>query len=382
MSTQQLAQARRKAMRNTSIVGAITNTVLTIIKIIFGFIGNSTALIADGLHSLADLSTDLMVLFAAKYSTQPADQEHPYGHARIETIFTVALGAVLIITAGGIAVDAAQRILNPESLLKPTPIVLFIAFLSIIGNEALYQYTMRAARRVKSNLLAANAWHHRTDAISSIVVLVGVTGSLLDFAYLDAFAAVGVALMIAKVGWDQAWGAIRELIDTGLEPETINHIKQAIAEVKGVKSMHMLRTRRMAGNSHIDVHIQVDSRLSVSEGHHISDYVRYRLYELNPNIADVMIHIDPEDDELAELNKPLPLRQDLLPLLQEHWKLIIPNSPLDQLTLHYLSGRIHIDLFLPVAKQTTQANSSTLIDELKGSISSLDYIGEIRIFYC
>lgn len=381
MNAQQLAQARQKAMRNTSIVGAITNTALTLLKIIFGFIGNSTALIADGLHSLADLSTDLMVLLAAKYSTQPADKEHPYGHARIETIFTVALGLVLIVTAGGIAIDASQRILNPEKLLQPAPIVLLIAFLSIIGNEALYQYTMRAARKVKSNLLVANAWHHRTDAISSIVVLIGVAGSLLNFAYLDAFAALGVALMIAKVGWDQVWSASRELIDTSLEPETVEAIKQAISEVKGVKSLHLLRTRKMAGESLIDVHIQVASHISVSEGHYISDYVRYRLYELDTNISDVLIHIDPEDDEKTDMNHGLPLRQDLIPLLQSHWHTLVSDHAIEHATLHYLSGKVHIDLYLPLAEQTTTEANRQLIMELKQVTSTISCIGHIRVFY-
>ena len=216
MSGQQSAQARNKAMRTTSIVGAIVNLILTIAKVVFGIIGQSHALIADGVHSLADLSTDLMVWFAAKYSNQPADKEHPYGHARIETAFTVGLGVVLIITAIGIVVDSAQRLLNPETLLQPTPIVLLIAAISIFANEGLYQYTIRVARQCNSGLLKANAWHHRSDALSSIVVLVGVAGSLLGFPYLDAFAALGVALMIGKIGLDQAWTSIRELVDTDI----------------------------------------------------------------------------------------------------------------------------------------------------------------------
>ncbi|HAB92802.1 MAG TPA: cation-efflux pump, partial [Pseudomonas sp.] len=159
MDAEQRAQARDQAMRNTSVVGAVVNLVLTVVKVIFGIIGQSHALIADGVHSLADLSTDLMVWFAAKYSNQPADKEHPYGHARIETAFTVALGVVLIITAIGIVFDSAQRLLNPETLLQPTPIVLLIAAISILANEGLYQYTIRAAKQFNSGLLKANAWH-------------------------------------------------------------------------------------------------------------------------------------------------------------------------------------------------------------------------------
>src|SRR5690554_2826329 len=235
MDTQQRAQARDKAMRKTGVVGAVVNLALTVLKIIFGVIGQSHALIADGIHSLADLSTDVMVWFAAKYSNQPADKEHPYGHARIETAFTVGLGVVLIITAIGIVFDSAQRLINPELLLQPTPIVLLIAAVSILANEALYQYTIRVARSVKSGLLTANAWHHRSDAISSIVVLIGVAGSLMGVVYLDLFAALAVALMIGKVGWDQAWSSIRELIDTGMEPKAAAAVRRIIENIEGVQ---------------------------------------------------------------------------------------------------------------------------------------------------
>ena len=227
--SKQLIQERQAAMRKTSLIGALVNSALIVGKVTFGIIGNSQALIADGLHSLADLSTDLMVWFAAKYSNQPADQAHPYGHQRIETAFTVFLGLVLMVTAGAIFWDAGQRLLSPDSLLIPTSIVLWIAALSIVANEWLYRYTMREAKRTKSSLLAANAWHHRTDAISSVVVFIGVGGSLLGFPYLDAVAALGVAVMIIKVGWDQTWNAIRELIDTGLEPTKLKLIKHIIS---------------------------------------------------------------------------------------------------------------------------------------------------------
>ena len=263
MDAQQQAKERDQAMRKTSVVGAIVNLVLTVVKIVFGIIGQSTALVADGVHSLADLSTDLMVWFAAKYSNQPADKEHPYGHARIETAFTVGLGVVLIITAIGIVVDSGQRLLNPDTLLQPTPIVLLIAAISIVANEGLYQYTMRIARDFNSNLLKANAWHHRSDAISSIVVLIGVAGSLMGVPYLDAFAALGVAYMIGKIGWDQAWSSIRELIDTGMEPKTAAAVARIIENIEGVQSMHMLRSRRMGDSYLVDVHIEVDERLSV-----------------------------------------------------------------------------------------------------------------------
>ena len=379
MSGQQSAQARNKAMRTTSIVGAIVNLILTIAKVVFGIFGQSHALIADGVHSLADLSTDLMVWFAAKYSNQPADKEHPYGHARIETAFTVGLGVVLIITAIGIVVDSAQRLLNPETLLQPTPIVLLIAAISIFANEGLYQYTIRVARQCNSGLLKANAWHHRSDALSSIVVLVGVAGSLLGFPYLDAFAALGVALMIGKIGLDQAWTSIRELVDTGMEPKTASALKRIIETIEGVQGVHMLRSRRMGGAYLIDVHIVVDERLSVSEGHKISEYVRLKLIDSHQDISNALVHIDAEDDSIAILCTGLPLRREVLADLRKVWAEDIADDELGRATLHYLNGQVHVDLVRSM--QAADADAEQFNQRLQEQAKVLDYIGDVQVLY-
>ncbi len=371
----QRAQARQQAMRRTSIAGALVNLVLTIGKVFFGIIGNSQALIADGIHSLADLSTDLVVWFAAKYSNEPADEQHPYGHARIETMFTVLLGAILIITAGGIVWDAAERLISKEGLLTPTPIVLLIAFMSIVANEGLYQYTMVAARKHRSPLLKANAGHHRSDAISSVVVLLGVAGSLIGIQYLDAFAAIVVALMIARIGWDQAWNAIRELIDTGLDAKQVEALKKLIAQIDGVHGVHMLRTRRMGGNSIVDVHIQVDDFLSVSEGHRISEHVRLMLLESNKDIVDVAIHIDPEDDEISDPNCRLPLRAEVLKDLREVWVDELEYLNMEKVILHYLGGRIQVELFC------NHPLPDALAERMQEKTGPLGYINSVKL-YC
>ena len=379
MDAEQRAQARDQAMRNTSVVGAVVNLVLTVVKVIFGIIGQSHALIADGVHSLADLSTDLMVWFAAKYSNQPADKEHPYGHARIETAFTVGLGVVLIVTAAGIVFDSAQRLLNPETLLQPTPIVLLIAVISILANEGLYQYTIGAAKQFNSGLLKANAWHHRSDAMSSIVVLVGVAGSLMGLPYLDAFAAVGVALMIGHIGWTQAWSSLRELVDTGMEPKTAAALKRIIGNVEGVRGVHMLRSRRMGGMYLIDVHIVVDERLSVSEGHKISEYVRLKLIDSHEDISNALVHIDPEDDSLAVLCADLPLRREVLADLRRVWAEELDASELDRAVLHYLNGQVHVDLVRSM--QAADAQAQQFNQHLQEKVKALNYIGEVRVLY-
>ncbi len=210
---------RYQESRTVTVVGAAINAVLAVLKVAVGFFGHSHALITDGIHSFSDLASDAVVLYAAKHGSQDADAEHPYGHARIETAFTVALGVLLLLVSLGISLDAGRRLLDPELLLRPEPIALLVAIVSLLSKEALYRYTARAAKRLHSPLLHANAWHHRTDALSSVVVLVGVAGAMFGVNDLDALASVGVALMIAKIGWDLGWDAIRELVDTGLAPE-------------------------------------------------------------------------------------------------------------------------------------------------------------------
>lgn len=378
MDRKQAAQVRDKVMRTTSMVGAIVNLGLTIIKVVFGIIGQSHALIADGVHSLADLITDLMVWFAAKYSNRPADKEHPYGHARIETAFTVGFGVVLIATAVGIVLDSAQRLLNPETLMHPTPIVLLIAALSILANEGLFHYTIRAARKFNSSLLTANAWHHRSDAISSIVVLVGVTGSLMGFPYLDAFAALGVAILIAKIGWEQAWSSIQELVDTGMEPKAAAALERIIKTIDCVRGVHMLRSRRMGGAYLIDVHIVVNDRLSVSEGHKIAEYVRLKLIDSHENITNALVHIDPEDDSVAVSCVDLPLRREVLRDLRNVWAQDIDLFELSEATLHYLDGKVHVDL-VRVA-DTDNAKVEQLSQRLQEQVRTLDYIGDVRVY--
>lgn len=369
---------RERAMRRNSVVSGIVNASLAAVKVVVGVIGHSAALVADGVHSLSDLATDLMVWFAAGVSNQPPDKEHPYGHGRIETAFTVALGAILLLTALGILVDAGKRVLDIGSLPEPTPLVLLIAALSIVAKEALYRYTLREAERQKSTLLRANAWHHRSDAISSVVVLVGVAGSLLGFPYLDPFAAAGVALMIAHIGWDLARKAVRELVDTGLEPERLRAIRALINEVEGVRDLLLLRTRSMAGRVALDAHVLVSPRLSVSEGHQIGMYVRDLLLDSDQGIIDVTIHVDPEDDEDESLSRGLPLRREVTAGLRACWGTLLPESAWPVLTLHYCRGRIDVEVLLEW-QSGTEGDPRALAGRLQQAANALAWLGEVRV---
>jgi cation diffusion facilitator family transporter len=337
------------AIRNVTLLGVVGNVLLTIIKLIFGIIGKSQALIADGLHSLSDLISDGVVLVAAKYSTQDADAEHPYGHARFETLATVAVGGILLLVAAGMFIDATRRLFEPALLWQPTAVSLAIAVLSILVKEVLYQYTVHVAKCVRSQMLQANAWHHRSDAISSVIVLIGVAGSMAGVLWLDAVAAIGVSLMIAHIGWSLGWGGVMDLVDTGLDDDQVSEIKRIIQSVDGVYLLHDLRSRKMGANALVDVHISlVDPRISVSEGHQIGEIVRTSLINEIEDITDVLVHIDPENDENSPSNLDLPLRLEVTKRLQQRWRCLETAYPIEQMTLHYLSGQLTVDVYLPL----------------------------------
>lgn len=346
-----LIRAHYREVRKVTLIGSAVDLVLGIFKLIYGYSAQSQALIADGFHSISDLLTDALVLFASRAAHREADEEHPYGHGRIETAATVGLGFSLIAVGVGISADAVQRLFEPQLLLRPTVEALYVAAISVVLKEAVYHYTLRSARKLGSELLRANAWHSRSDALSSGFVIVGVAGSMAGLAYVDAIAAVAVAVMIVRIGWRLAWSNIRELIDTGLDPAQLHAIERAILGVEGVAALHMLRTRRMAGKALVDVHILLnDARLSVSEGHQISETARARLIESIDEVADVTVHIDPEDDEVTHPNNRLPLRDTALARLDVLWRDVPQARNIRDVRLHYLNGQLHVEVVLPLAE--------------------------------
>lgn len=374
-------ESRYRVARRVTVIGAIVNLLLAIIKIVLGWIGHSQALIADGIHSLSDLISDGVVLVASKHGSRDPDPEHPYGHGRIETLATVIVGVLLFMVTAGILYDASLRLLEPEKLLTPGWLALAAAVVSVIAKEILTRYTLAAAKRIRSSLLRANAWHHRSDAISSVVVIIGVGGSMAGLPYLDAVAAIFVALMIAKIAWDLSWEGVRDLIDTGLDAETVERIRQVIMSVEGVEAMHMLRSRRLGADAFVDVHIMVDSMLSVSEGHLISEKVRARLVRELKDVSDVTVHIDPEDDEEVIPSVGLPMRSKLLAALHDEWSGIEHAAKAERIILHYLDGKVHLEVVLPVAVAESRETQEQLSSALREGAKRLQYVGEVRIYY-
>jgi cation diffusion facilitator family transporter len=372
---------RYAEMRRITIIGALVNLVLTVGKIGFGILGQSHALVADGVHSLSDLVSDGLVLVAARHSHRDADAAHPYGHARFETAATVLVGVILIALAVALAADAARRLVNPALLLHPGWLALAVALASIVSKEWLYRYTVRVATRLRSKLLLGNAWHHRSDAISSVVVVAGVAGAMLGLPYLDALGSIAVAFMIAWVGWDLGRESVLELVDTALDPQKVAAIRERILAVDGVQALHLLRTRSMGADALVDVHILVDPRVSVSEGHQISETVRALLMKEVEGILDVTVHIDPEDDEKGSPNRHLPLRGEFMERLRRRWAPIDISRQVQGVTLHYLDGRIDVEVVLPLASLRDIGEARALAQSLEAAARAERDVGKVRVHF-
>lgn len=372
---------RYRAIQRVTAVGVLVNLVLAASKTIIGFTAQSQALVADGIHSLSDLLSDGLVYFAAKQANHGPDEAHPYGHGRFETAATLGLGILLVLVAIGITWDAVGRLFTPDALLHPKPLALYAALFSIVANEALYHYTAHVARKIKSDLLQANAWHHRSDALSSVVVLIGVGGTMAGLPYLDAIAAVGVGLMIAKIGWDLSWPAFQELVDEGLDEERLASIRDIIHQIGGVQDIHMLRTRRIGGEATVDVHILVAPWLSVSEGHMIGQAVIDRLMDQVTEVTDVTVHIDPEDDEEAVPCEGLPLRMEAEKLLAQQWRNIPGAEKRRRVVLHYLAGKINVDVYFSLDDLSDEEARQTFRRALQEKAAEQPEFGVVRIYY-
>jgi cation diffusion facilitator family transporter len=375
------SDARYAASRRVTLVSVLWNLLLTVAQIAIGLTGHSQALVADGMHTLSDFVTDFMVLFALKHGRKGADEEHPYGHARFETAVTMILGIMLVIVGAGIAINAGIRLSTAQTFVVPSSMTLLIAIVTLAAKEGLYRYTMAIANRYESNMLRANAWHHRSDALSSLIVAAGIGGSLLGFGYLDSVAAIIVALMVAKVGIDLAWQSLRELVDTGLSHDNLESIRTSILSISGVKALHLLRTRHVGGQALADVHIIVDDHVSVSEGHQISEAVRIRLIKEIAPLADVMVHIDTEEDVEGPSCAGLPLRDEVEKRMENYFRDIPEARQIEHTTLHYLNGRINVELLLPLTIAADTAKARQLAQRFADAVSNDREIGTVDVIF-
>ena len=372
---------RSKESQKVTLVGAFIDFILAVIKIVLGFIGQSGALIADGIHSFSDLITDWVTWYAAKLSGDAPDDDHPYGHERFETVATLGLSIFLAIVGTIIIIDGFGRFSNPNEL-KHESWLIAAATLSILSKEGLYWYTVKVAKNVNSDLLRANAWHHRTDAFSSIVVVIGIIGAANGYFFFDSVAAILVGVLIIYIGWQLGFEATKELVDTSIDQEDIKALHLALSEIKGVKSVHTLRTRKVGHKKSADVHVQVNPFLSVSEGHIISVSVERVAKECIEELDDVTVHIDPENDEEKDdaPYKDVPERAQALKIINQSLKLENINYKIEKTQLHYLEGEILVDFYLSIDYLTNNT-----IEEIQSKLSlaleKLPGFGQVKVYY-
>ena len=283
-----------RAAKSVTIVGTLANMILILVKLLAGIFGSSQALIADAIHSVSDLFTDVVVLLGVRMGRKPPDDDHPFGHARMETLASAIVGGALIVTALYLGLKSVIAIYS-RTEYHPTGLALAGAGASIVVKEALYHYTVHTGRRIKSQLIVANAWHHRSDALSSLAVFLGVAGTQIKPSWhvLDAFAALLVSFFIVKVGLDIFKSALREFTDTAPQPEVIAKIEQCAMSVDGVIDTHDLRVRTSGGLYQMEIHIVVDGQLTVTEGHRIAKAVERRLLEDVDDLDRTIVHVDP-----------------------------------------------------------------------------------------
>ncbi|MBN1521491.1 MAG: cation transporter [Candidatus Aureabacteria bacterium] len=280
-------------------VGVIVNVVLAGLKLILGVLGSSQAVIADAVHSLSDLGTDCAVLCGYKFWSAPADECHPYGHQKIETIITAFIGILLGVAALGIGYHAIVTV-RGEHLRQPGWVAFLAAVFSIFSKEILYRWTVKVGRRAGSSAVIANAWHHRTDALSSIPVAAAVAVAAFspNWSFIDHIGALVVSIFILHTAWTITRSALSQLADEGVSEKERKEIYDVALATEGVKSVHAVRSRRMGAGIYIDLHIMVDGDLSVTQGHKISGLVKYRLREIIQDVIDVIIHLEPFEEIL------------------------------------------------------------------------------------
>jgi len=345
---QEQLDQRRKAAERVTLIGSVVDLLLGLSKIIVGFIANSSALIVDGVHSLSDLATDFMVILVLRISHQEPDKNHPWGHGRFETVGTVALGVILIAVGATLAYEMLVRAFNTTEIVVPTWPALVVAALSVVSKEAIFRYSLKIGKELKSDLLIANAWHSRTDALSSIIVFVALIGAMLGVWWLDALAAVLVALFIGKIGWGLVTSSITELVDTALPPERVKELRETVLEVEGILSAHDFKSRTMGNQVLLEMHLQVAPHLSASEGHYVGDLAVYALQNRFDDLSHIIFHIDTYDDQPFH-DQPMPVmpsRKEIKVLIYQQMDQLIGSHDNFQLTLYYDPSYVDIELKL------------------------------------
>ncbi|WP_297845932.1 cation diffusion facilitator family transporter [Pseudomonas sp.] len=283
---------RAAAASRCTWVSVFINIVLSVTQIAVGILSKSQGLIADGVHSLSDLIADFVVLFASHKSKEDADEGHPYGHLRFETAASMVLGILLLAVGIGMVGSAILKLETPESIATVHASALWVAAGALVTKELLFRFMLAVAKKVKSSLLIANAWHARSDAASSLVVGIGIAGNLAGYPILDPIAALVVGCMIARMGWTFTWDSLHDLMDRAADEEEVATIRETLAQTPGIKGVHDLRTRKMGDMIVVDAHIEVDASITVEQGHAIAVAARQNVMQRH-RVLNLMTHVDP-----------------------------------------------------------------------------------------
>jgi len=283
---------RAAAASRSTWVSVGVNLVLASTQVVVGVLAKSQGLVADGIHSLADLVADFVVLVANHHSQKDADDDHPYGHHRFETAASLALGVLLLAVGAGMLMAAFHKLESPDSVPTVQPVALWVAGVALLAKEGLFRYMLAVAKRVRSGMLVANAWHARSDAASSLVVGIGIAGNLAGYPILDPIAAVIVGFMVSKMGWDFGWDAMHDLMDRAADEQEVAAIRQTLGDTPGVQAVHDVRTRKMGDLIVVDAHLEVDATITVEAGHDIAVLARERVLQRH-RVLDLMTHVDP-----------------------------------------------------------------------------------------
>jgi cation diffusion facilitator family transporter len=361
-------EEQRQAMRSTWI-SVWVNVFLASAQVAIGLFARSQALIADGLHSLSDLVADAVVLVAARHSHADADENHPYGHARFETAASLAIGLILLGTGVGMVWTAGVRLHDGQGIHAVHPLALVTALLTLLAKEGLFRYMRHVGERLKSSMLIANAWHARADAASSLVVAAGIGANLLGYHSMDSVAAVIVGFMIVKAGWSFSVDAFHSLTDHALDPEEIERIRKTVEAVGGVHGVHELRTRRMGDWAVIDMHVEVDAHLTVSEGHYIAEQIAAQVKAAH-RVAECTVHIDPGTVRHLERVLALPPRAEVQARVQAAL-----GRPAE-LRLHYLDSGLEVEAEL--ASHVTAAELQRLQQAMQAALAGA-HLARVRL---
>lgn len=294
--------SREKEIYKVTLMGSVGNVILMTFKLIAGFLGHSAAMLADATHSMSDFLTDLLVLVFVNISSKPQDKSHDYGHGKFETLATFFIGLALVAAATGIIVSGAVKFadwLNGAQIEVPGKIALWAALVSILVKESLYQYTARKGKTLGSQAVVANAWHHRSDALSSIGAAIGIGGAILlgdRWTVLDPLASIVVGAMLVKVAWDVLRSSVNELTESSLPEETEHEIEEILTSFPDVTEPHNLRTRRIGNRIAIEAHVRMDGELSLNKVHERANDIERKLKERFGMDTHVTLHTEPKKE--------------------------------------------------------------------------------------